>query len=349
MPQSYMAIFERHGEELLLYVSSNCRQAIGYTPEEMVGTSILNYSADTFAKHYSCRWPYDNPEIGVTMLPHNLRHRDGRSIFAHVLCINCTGHIFSLITTYEELGTVHIGESVLYKLQHDANFDTDDNRSALSIANNTASSSSSSRTRPNSANSSINSSTSSTYNNSHEDMVNLDYPKVTRASLRNASMHTTRACRDKACFVLDRSDRQLEGSVGPRVVFVTNTVSRIFDDNVDGDELINMPFFSIVATAEITKIARFMDTMLSTSKPQICRVNFLRNPVSDQSGGRDVVQVELLGAISDDGAMLMCQKVRKKGSVSSGDTELGYLSLEEIISSDPDSSDIPEEWKEFVV
>ncbi|KAI8322399.1 hypothetical protein GQ54DRAFT_297409 [Martensiomyces pterosporus] len=319
MPQSYVVIYERQGPEVILYVSSNCRQALGYAPEEMVGTSILEYSADEHARHYSCSWPADNPEIGVTLMPHNLRHKDGRTIFSHVICINCTGHIFTIVTTYEEFGFVNIGESVLYKLQHESNFDTAANGgSVFSIGGGDVG----------------------------KEMVDLSYPRITMDTLRKAHIHTARACRDKACFVLSRPDRPPgDSTLGPTVVFVTNSISRIFDGHMDGYEVINMPFFSIVAPADITKAAVFMDALTSTPRPHVCALNLLRRPIHDESGGRDVIQVELIGAISDDGAVLLCQKVQKKDGADRD--EPGYMSLEEIISSDPDSSDFPDQWSSF--
>ncbi|KAJ1725965.1 hypothetical protein LPJ61_005518, partial [Coemansia biformis] len=91
MAISYITIFERTHPEQIIFTSSNCEQAIGYTPQEMLGTSAMKYSADLHAEHYTCQWPSDNPELGLTMMPHNLRCKDGRVVFAHVISINCSG------------------------------------------------------------------------------------------------------------------------------------------------------------------------------------------------------------------------------------------------------------------
>ncbi|KAJ2629435.1 hypothetical protein GGF44_004273, partial [Coemansia sp. RSA 1694] len=171
---SYVSIYERDAPEIVLYVSANVRSVLGYDPSEMVGNSILNYSCDAHAKHYSCQWPADNPELGVTMLPHNLRHKDGRKVFTHVTSINCSGHMFAIVTGFPELGEVQINESVLYKLQYQTEF----NQGSATVT----------RARSNED------------EEEEGDILNPALEPITKDSLRKANMYTARACRAKACF-----------------------------------------------------------------------------------------------------------------------------------------------------
>ncbi|KAJ2739907.1 hypothetical protein GGI20_006036 [Coemansia sp. BCRC 34301] len=306
MPLSYVTIYERNAPEIVLYVSSNVRGVLGYEPSEMVGHSILDYSCDSHAKHYACQWPADNPELGVTMLPHNLRHKDGHKVFTHVTSINCTGHMFAIVTGFPEMGTVDISDSVLYKLQYQVEF----GQSQASVACGT----------------------------------NGDELKpVTKDSLRKASLYTARAARAKACFVLNMAETD---TLGPGIEFVTNSISSIFDGATDGYEIIGTPFFSLVAPADITKAAAYMDNLRSVDKPQLCAsLHLLRCPAL---GRGDVVEVELFGAVSDNKTVLLCQKKRRNRNAEEED-EQAYMSLEEIISSDPDSSDVGDQWKELVL
>ncbi|KAJ1672311.1 hypothetical protein GGH95_005933 [Coemansia sp. RSA 1836] len=333
MPVSYVSIYERDAPEIVLYVSANVRSVLGYDPSEMVGNSILNYSCDAHAKHYSCQWPADNPELGVTMLPHNLRHKDGRKVFTHVTSINCSGHMFAIVTGFPELGEVQINESVLYKLQYQTEF----NQGSATVT----------RARSNED------------EEEEGDILNPALEPITKDSLRKANMYTARACRAKACFVLsmEPSDSNMQG---PTIEFVTNSISSIFDGATDGYEIIGMPFFSLVAPADITKAAVYMDNLRNIAKPQLCSLQLLCSPASTGGGSggdeevrvdRGLVKVELFGAVSDNKTVLLCQKMRRGGG-SSGreeyDDELPYMSLEEIISSDPDSSDVGDQWNELV-
>ncbi|KAJ2866475.1 hypothetical protein GGH94_001516 [Coemansia aciculifera] len=334
MPVSYVSIYERDAPEIVLYVSANCRAVLGYEPEEMVGNSILDYSCDSHAKHYSCQWPADNPELGVTMLPHNLRHKDGHKVFTHVTSINCSGHMFAIVTGFPELGEVQINESILYKLQYETEFDQG---SATVVGNE-----------------------EEAREATKEDLLNPAHQPITKDSLRKANMYTARACRAKACFVLCMQPSDSVASVqGPTIEFVTNSISSIFDGATDGYEIIGMPFFSLVAPADITKAAVYMDNLRTITRPQLCSLRLLRYPTGSSAvdDSESLVEVELFGAVSDNKTVLLCQKLRRRTKPSSGrraqaleeeDTELPYMSLEEIISSDPESTDIGDLWNELV-
>ncbi|KAJ2235748.1 hypothetical protein H4R99_001391 [Coemansia sp. RSA 1722] len=316
MPISYVMIFERAGPENILYVSGNCQKVLGYTPEEMVGTSALNYSYDSHAKHYSCQWPADNPELGVTMLPHNLQRRDGTVVYVHAISINCTGHLFTIVVAYPELGDIRVQDSILYKLQYEVDFRHNAEESLKSLSD-------------------IGSVVSTDTTNS--DIIYPKYPKVTRESLQKAHVYTARACRAKACFVL-----RIEEQQGPVVEFVTNSISNVFNGDVDGYELIDRPFLSIVDQKDIVKAAGFFQSLKDSHTPQLCAFGLMQNPFGDSS---DIVQVELFGASSDDKFVLLCQKRR---NVVAADDETQYMSLEEIISSDYESSDFNESWHQLL-
>ncbi|KAJ1644856.1 hypothetical protein J3B02_001017 [Coemansia erecta] len=315
MPISYVMIFERTGPENILYVSGNCHKVLGYTPEEMVGTSALNYSYDPHAKHYSCQWPADNPELGVTMLPHNLQRKDGTVIYVHAISINCTGHLFTIVVAYPELGDIRVQDSILYKLQYEVDYNYNSKESLKTLSD-------------------TESAVSTDTGNS--DIIYPKYPKVTRESLQKAHVYTARACRAKACFVL-----KVEEQGGPVVEFVTNSISNVFNGHIDGHEIIDRPFLSIVDPKDMVKAAAFFQSLRNNHAPKLCSFGLLVDPFGGDSG---VVQVELFGASSDDKFVLMCQKKRNEMAAD----QAPYMSLEEIISSDYESSDVNETWHQLL-
>ncbi|KAJ1832891.1 hypothetical protein IWW55_006671 [Coemansia sp. RSA 2706] len=349
MPLSYIVIFERTSPENIIFASSNCQRVLGYTPQEMLGTSAMSYSADTHAKHYSCEWPADNPELGVTMMPHNLLRKDGSVVFTHAIAINCSGYIFTVVNAFPELGRVHLGESILYRLQHETDYnalDADKARASLD-------SSSSSLAQRSAGNSS-----------SAEDLVNLKLPQVTKDSLHRAHVFTARASRIKACMILSQAS---DGAThGPTVEFVTNTISNIYSGDVDAHELVNVPFFSLVAPADIAKAALYLDNIFAIPRPQLCSLRLVRHPALADNGAaspaesdaEEPIEIEVFGASSGNKAMLLCQRIRRnrkpvdfaaanrRAGFNDSDDDLPYMSLEEIISSDPDSSDLNEQWYE---
>ncbi|KAJ2667715.1 hypothetical protein IWW42_005740 [Coemansia sp. RSA 1085] len=351
MPLSYIVIFERASPENIIFASTNCERVLGYTPQEMVGTSAMSYSADTHAKHYSCEWPEDNPELGVTMMPHNLRRKDGSTVFTHSIAINCSGYLFTIVNAFPEMGKVDLGESILYKLQHQTDYNAlDASKSQASLD------SISTRTVETPLPENDQSEAGS------EDLVNLKLPQVTKDSLQKAHVYTARASRIKACMILNRN---YEGNQvhGPTVEFVTNTISNIYYGDTDAHELIDQPFFSLVAPQDVSKAAVYLDNLFKITRPQLCSLKLRRHPIaySQEQPANDngeFIEIEVFGASSGDKAMLLCQRIRKNhkpavvsqvnrhASFNDDGDDLPYMSLEEIISSDPGSSDLNEQWYE---
>ncbi|KAJ2680663.1 hypothetical protein GGH99_005394 [Coemansia sp. RSA 1285] len=386
MPIPYLLVFERTPPEYIVFASSNCLKAIGYTPDEMVGTSALDYSSDPYAKHYSCAWPADNPELGVTMMPHNLVHKDGSYIFTHYIAINCSGHIFALITAYPELGRVAMnGDSMLYKLQHELSF-AEEYKGEGSTHNtqDSAASHLPPLPPPNTGAAAAAQPTQSTADaipssGSVADLVNPDHPLVTKESLYRAHIYTARASRAKACFILNYIETADDNpaSQGPTIDFVTNSVSEIFGGDTDGHEIMDKPFLSLVAPQDITKAAVYLDNLHKVTRPQLCGLRLLRDPTrassapqtsNDGNDDDEYIRVELFGASSDDKLLLLCQKRREKsdaplplvpgkmpvGEISklppkdSGDSASQYMTLEQIISSNPDTTDVDGHWSEVM-
>ncbi|KAJ1755053.1 hypothetical protein GGH19_003709 [Coemansia sp. RSA 1807] len=324
MPLSYIVIFERASPENIIFASSNCEQVLGYTPHEMVGTSAMTYSADSHAKHYSCEWPADNPELGVTMMPHNLRRKDGSSVYTHSIAINCSGYLFTVVNAFPELGHVDLGESVLYKLQHETDF--------VQLDAEKASSEQLGCSDP-------------------VDLVSPALPVVTTESLRKAHVFTARASRIKACVIVDHSD----DVNGPVIEFVTNTIGNMYSGDVDAHELIGRSFFSLLVASDVSRAATYLDSLIQNTRPQMCVLRLVRQPLDEPTDERgESIEIEVFGASSGTKIMLLCQRVRRnrklvasanrRAGFDNDDDDLPYMSLEDIISSDPESSDLNNQW-----
>ncbi|KAJ1724681.1 hypothetical protein LPJ61_005712 [Coemansia biformis] len=257
--------------------------------------------------------------------------------------------MFSVVNAYPELGRVDLGESVLYKLEHQVNFDALDTSKPTPGTRSVA--------MPENADVG-NTQSGSQLASDAESMVHLNFPKVTEESLKRSHVYTARASRVKACVILSKPADE-GGGQGPVIEFVTNTISSIYSGDVDADELIGTPFLSLVASEDITKAALYMDNLFRISKPQLCAIRLARHPMLSDNEQHpedtEPIKIEAFGASSNDKLMLLCQKVRRKprstrtpaNADDQYDDDMPYMTLEEIISSDPESSDINKQWYEF--
>ncbi|KAJ1718332.1 hypothetical protein LPJ61_006687, partial [Coemansia biformis] len=119
----------------------------------------------------------------------------------------------------------------------------------------------------------------------------------------------------------------------------------------------------LVAPEDVVHAGRYFERLSDTTDVQCETFSLLKHPhiidgdifVADEENPRIVV--EALGAAVDDGVVFMIRKLRtipppKRGSMGDyvhawapeADNEGGYLSLAEMISSDPDTSDAPGLW-----
>ncbi|KAJ2499901.1 hypothetical protein GGH96_003159 [Coemansia sp. RSA 1972] len=92
--------------------------------------------------------------------------------------------------------------------------------------------------------------------------------------------------------------------------------------------------------------------MSSPERLVLEHLKFLANPVytnAENGEQSSEVTVEVLGAGSDEGAIILCQLDYASSHRSrniNDDVEMdGYMSLEDIITSDPESSDMSDMWK----
>lgn len=128
---------------------------------------------------------------------------------------------------------------------------------------------------------------------------------------------------------------------GPRIVFVTSAIANIVD--LEPDELAGTPFLKLVAAEGLSKAARFLEDMAQSEGVVFATLPF----VNQSSPGGCRVKCELVGAHSDDGAVLLCRMVSTSGnSNSNSNSSTGTASdtfslLSDLLSSDLETSDCP--------
>ncbi|KAJ1960018.1 hypothetical protein GGI12_004030 [Dipsacomyces acuminosporus] len=146
----------------------------------------------------------------------------------------------------------------------------------------------------------------------------------------------------QACFVLEEmSTSSLDGDTGPKIVFITDSINRILD--TDSCDLQGLPFLDLVAIEDKEKAAAFLEKTLNDNELVLERLHLLVNPLEDsQTASPKCVSVEFMAMGSDDGAVVLCQLERPW--IAGRNENVGYMSLEDIISSDPETSDFPDLW-----
>ncbi|KAJ1962313.1 hypothetical protein GGI12_002723, partial [Dipsacomyces acuminosporus] len=148
------------------------------------------------------------------------------------------------------------------------------------------------------------------------------------------SMRTT----NQACFILEGLS---ENNLDPKIKFVTDSINRILD--VDSSDLQGVFFLTLVDIEDETKATAFLEKLLDGNELVFERLQILESPLEGNflEEPRSVV-LELMAMGSDNGAIMLCQLERS--SISQLDDRSRYMALEDIISSDPETSDFPDDW-----
>ncbi|KAJ2849752.1 hypothetical protein IWW36_002400 [Coemansia brasiliensis] len=192
-----------------------------------------------------------------------------------------------------------------------------------------------------------------------------------QAPAQRTRLYHARGKTTKAALILEHPDASSVETeetgrrpAGPLVVFVTGSISKLVD--ADPSDLHNFPFLRLVAPEDLLHTSKFFDKL--SDSPDVLFETFalLQRPpviegdiaVADEDNYR--VVVECLGASVTDGVALMLRKLRvapppKRDSLGQYihskiheiDDKEGYVSLEELISSDCGTTDIGEFWSEL--
>ncbi|KAJ1877833.1 hypothetical protein H4R99_001393 [Coemansia sp. RSA 1722] len=145
----------------------------------------------------------------------------------------------------------------------------------------------------------------------------------------------------QACLVLEQQQHQRmdDDAVvwGPRVVFASKSFETIV--NLDSSDVQGLSFLELVKTDDAVKAAQFLERVAESQTVVVEKLQLVNRGWAD---GRQVC-VEVIAAGSDDGAIILCRPDRLATRALPVD-ESGYASLEDIISSDPETSGLSDAW-----
>ncbi|KAJ2377504.1 hypothetical protein GGI05_006861, partial [Coemansia sp. RSA 2603] len=119
--------------------------------------------------------------------------------------------------------------------------------------------------------------------------------------------------------------------MGPQVLFASRSFGKMI--GVDTSDIQGSSFLSLVAPEDMVRASAFLERVASNMDVIVER---LRMRVEQH----DAKEAEVMAAGSDEGTILLCQ-MEKCGNVVDSS---GCLSLEELISSDPETSDVASDW-----
>ncbi|KAJ1935085.1 hypothetical protein GGF37_006128, partial [Kickxella alabastrina] len=116
---------------------------------------------------------------------------------------------------------------------------------------------------------------------------------------------------------------------------------------VDSIDIQGVAFLALVSTEDVAKAAMFLDRVAKIADTAIERFRLRMDSDVDASCS---VSVEVMAAGSDEGAMLLFQMDMPCDIADKEELDMasGYMSLEDMISSDYDTTDVDESWNDIV-
>ncbi|KAJ2168228.1 hypothetical protein GGH15_001543 [Coemansia sp. RSA 562] len=178
-------------------------------------------------------------------------------------------------------------------------------------------------------------------------------------------MYRTRNRQAKAAFILENQQTLTEANsspdvhvTGPLITFSTNANHLI---EADMSDLVSYPFLKLVSPEDVLYVSKYFERLIGSTDVMFERFSLLYQPhvidgdivVSDEDNQR--VVVECLGSAVADGVVLLLRKLciappPKRDTMGNfiratiaPDSDNG-LSLFELLSDDPSTSEAPDRW-----
>ncbi|KAJ2382181.1 hypothetical protein H4S02_005865 [Coemansia sp. RSA 2611] len=341
---TFLGLHSRDNASVILHVSSGIRQALGFAPSELVnkyspGFIADDYDPEDYTRLVSTKSDQSeeteeaiDQEADAFVTYMNLNTASGTPVLARITSITCDGIVVIVGTAFPE---------VPFKSQAALNARPLDSKVRQLELEQQRRAAEQIRTRR-------------------------------RRALQNRgrSMYRTRSRLAKAVMLLENPDaasvetaetgRRPSGSL---IVFCTSSISKLIE--ADNSDLHNYSFLKLVAPEDVLHVSRFFERM--SDSPEIVFETFrlLQRPhviegdifVSDEENPR--VVVEALGAAVNDGVALLLRMLRIEPAPKK-DTMGNYIrpsirecddaaamSLAELVSSDPETTQVPESWSQL--
>ncbi|KAJ2783775.1 hypothetical protein H4R18_001527 [Coemansia javaensis] len=348
---SYIGIHARDETTQVLYTSSGCYEAIGYTADFLMQCRAKDFFADHFDSDDYLRLiqrqeDEDDDMASAYVFYVNIKHADGRPMLHRATTFTCEGCIVYIGVCFPEAP---------FRGRHELTVQMLDG--AMQQRNLTRERKQLERRR-----------------RQQQQQQQQQQQRAGGSGLpmgaRSPQLYYSSSKQPKAAFVLETrglSEEQILGPggkrAGPVVVFVTGSISRLID--ADTSDVTREPFLKLVAPEDVLRTSMFLDRLAASTDVLFESFSLLYRPhmidgdviVADEDNQR--VVVECLGSASQDGMMLLMRAVRRVPAprrdtagnyicprVHEAGEDSGYISLAELISSDPETSDAPG-WSQF--
>ncbi|KAJ2450328.1 hypothetical protein GGF42_004519 [Coemansia sp. RSA 2424] len=312
--RAFIGIHDKTPDMRVLYVTSSIQNVLGFAPSDIIGQTALGFIANGNAEEYRTQIGGQTSVEGVLVAKIYIRARSGEPVYTKLLSFTCDNLVFNVCFVYsEEAVPTRVECSPLrVELVHRELVDG----------------------------------TPAPMYGESEQLQSRRHSLLTAHQERNRMQGLGGGGGGRlvrACLMLEPIGACTDASpMGPRVLFASNSFDRIV--SIDTCDVQGMPFLLLVAPEDIARAGQFLDNVKAAATVVVDQFQLLVNPLDEQAEGRQArtVAVEIMAAGADSGAVMLCQL--RGGLDEEALLSDGYMSLEEMISSDPDSSDVGEQW-----
>ncbi|KAJ1672298.1 hypothetical protein GGF38_000109 [Coemansia sp. RSA 25] len=354
---TFIAIHARDDDTQILYISSGCRQAMGYTPAYVISRRARDFIADPFEGDYPQVFgskvdeqETEEDEANAYVMYMNIKNLCGTPVLHRITTFKCDNCVLVIGMAFPE---------VPFRGRHELEVQMlDGAMKRFNITRQNEEEESAMRQQQG--------------NDDDAAAAAAAAATVVGGSGRRVQLYYAPSRQIKVAMVLE-SPAVLEPATGdadrrqngPLIVFVTGSVSRLID--ADTSDLLRFPFLKLVAPEDVLRATRFFERLgesqdvLFESFALVQRPHVIDGDVAVADDANTRVVVECLGANVQDGVALLLRRLRttpppgrdalgnyilsrRSRDAHDHDCDAGYMSLNEMISSDPGTSDAPPSW-----
>ncbi|KAJ2549412.1 hypothetical protein EV175_004461 [Coemansia sp. RSA 1933] len=346
---TYLGIHTRDATTQILYISSGCRQSLGYPPEYVVTKTAQDFIADPYKDNYSSIYSSSeeeqaaDDEANAYVMYGNVNTASGIPVLHRITSFKCDNCVIFIGMGFPEIP--YQSKNALEVQMLDGAMKRVDVTRDRNFVQGSA--------------------------DNHQQAAERWRERADSVYGQRVPLYYAPSRQIKVAFVLENqaaSETQAsEGSRrqnGPLVVFVTGSVGRLID--ADTADIMRFPFLKLVAPEDLVRVSKFFEKLGDSTDVLFETFALLQKPpvvegdIAVADGQNTRIVVECLGANVQDGMALLLRKLRSEApptmddmgnylrpKVNEIDEESGYRTLSEIISDDPETSDAGE-WSRLL-
>ncbi|KAJ2545250.1 hypothetical protein EV175_005826, partial [Coemansia sp. RSA 1933] len=259
---TFIGIHSRDASTQILYISSGCRQSMGFTPEQLVSKSAHDFIADPFKDDYATI--YENAggadeagddEANAFVMYANIKTAGGVPVLHRVTTFKCDNCIIVIAMAFPELP---------FQSKHELQVQMLDG--AMKSMNVTRDREEERRNAGN-----------------HQRAAARWRERAETGYGQRVPLYYAQSKQVKVAFVLENpaaTEAFANGATrrqnGPLVVFVTGSIGRLVD--ADTADLMRFPFLKLVAPEDLLKVSKFFEKLSETSDVLFETFSMLHKP-----------------------------------------------------------------------